>query len=197
MIGFIRGILEMKSQSSVLVDVEGVGYTVTIPAAAYQDLPPLGAEIKLFTHLQVKDDTLELYGFTSPDDRALFLQLMSVTDVGPRTAMNVISGMGAEALREAVRHQDVAALTQVHGVGRKTAERLLLELKDKIGFPLTARAGSANGGASPFYNDVMEALMALGYAPAAIREAMRKAGSALQKDQSVQEGIKLLLRYLS
>ncbi len=195
MIGFLRGNIEAKSPNAVLLDVEGVGYHVTIPVSAYNDLPEVGAEMKMFTHLHMRENALELYGFLTIEDRSLFLQLLSVTDVGPKTAMNVLSGIGSEAFRSAIVNQDLPALTNVPGVGKKTAGRLMLELKDKMGEAMVYR-NARNGMASDVYDDATAALVSLGYTSQMVREAMRKAYDGFKKDMSVQDVIKQTLRYL-
>jgi len=166
-IGFLRGRLAAKHPPVLLVDVNGVGYEVEAPMTTFYDLPETGTEITLHTHLVVREDAHTLFGFAKLADRALFRSLIRISGVGPRMALAILSGMSAEAFARCIRDNDTAALTRVPGVGKKTAERLVVELRDKLG---KGEAGGADvpvmtsGPANPV-EEAVSALIALGYRP--------------------------------
>jgi Holliday junction DNA helicase RuvA len=165
MISFLEGKLAEKGPGRVVLAVGGVGYEVAVPSHTLASLPPQGKQARLFTRLQVKDDGMVLYGFLSQDERILFDQLITVTGVGPKVAMAVLSSMPAEALRRAIATGDVAALTAVTGVGKKVAGRVILDLKDKLGL---AGQDTVSGPIA----EVREALLALGLSVQEAREAL-------------------------
>ena len=190
MIGRLQGTLLEKRPPMVLVDAHGVGYEVDVPMSTFYQLPATGAPVTLFTHLLVREDAHQLYGFATEAERALFRQLLKIAGVGARTALAVLSGMSVADLRQAVAAQDTGRLTKVPGIGKKTAERLLLELKDKLKGDAAATASPAavsSGG------DIVNALVALGYNE---REAAW-ALSQLDANASVAEGIRQALKLLS
>ena len=161
MIGRIQGKLLEKNPPQILVDVHGVGYEIDVPMSTFYNLPDIGQEITLLTHFIVREDAQLLYGFATAKERAAFRQLIKISGVGARTALAVLSGMSVDALAQAVAQQECAMLTRVPGIGKKTAERLVLELKGKIsaeldGVTLSAAAGDNRA-------DVAAALVALGY----------------------------------
>src|SRR5512138_207007 len=166
MISFLHGKLVDALPTQVTLDVHGVGYEVLIPLSSFDKLPPVGQEVKLLTHLAIREDAHVLYGFMSAAERDLFrLLIHTVSGIGPKIALNVLSGMSVVALRGAVASGDVKALSQISGVGRKTAERIVVELKDKIGAAGAWEASSARRALSPEeqkLNDAVLALMALG-----------------------------------
>lgn len=187
MIGRLKGRLEAKHPPQVLVDVGGVAYELDVPMSTFYTLPATGESVSLFTHLSIKEDAHTLYGFASLEERAAFRQLIRISGVGPRTALSVLSGLSVGELAEAVALQDAGRLTKIPGIGKKTAERLLLELKGKL-----AEAASPLSREKP--SDVVNALLALGYnekeallavkglAPGlAVAEAIRAALKALAK----------------
>ena len=188
MIGRLTGTLAEKSPPQVLVDVGGVGYELDVPMSTFYNLPALGERLTLLTHLVVREDAHLLYGFASGPERTTFRQLIRIAGVGPRTALAILSGLSVSELAQAVSRQDGARLVKVPGIGKKTAERLLLELKDKLAPDLsTATVVHDSQG------DIVQALVALGYNE-------REAASALKSlppDVAVAEGIKLALRALS
>jgi holliday junction DNA helicase RuvA len=173
MIGRLRGAIALKAIQEILVDVGGVGYRVVIPLSTFYRLGPEGEPVTLLIHTHVREDALTLFGFLSTDEQSLFERLISVSGVGPKLAINILSGIDAAELRSALRSSDVARLTRVPGVGKKTAERLVLELKDKL--PAAAPSDAAlPGAATSTKDDLLSALANLGYSrPEAERGADR------------------------
>jgi holliday junction DNA helicase RuvA len=186
MIGRLQGILLQKDPPRVLVDVGGVGYDVDVPMSTLYDLPAIGAKVTLLTHFVVREDAQLLYGFLTESEREAFRQLVKISGVGPRTALAVLSGMSIEDLAQAVSLQESGRLTKVPGIGKKTAERLLLELKGKFAQSIVGSSTSVSDTGS----DVLRALLALGYSE---KEAVM-AIKSLPAGVSVSEGIKLALK---
>ncbi len=191
MIGRLAGVLLQKTPPLILLDVQGVGYEVDVPMSTFYDLPALGQPIALFTHLVVREDAHLLFGFLTESERALFRQLLKISGVGPRLALSVLSGLSLADLTDAVTRQDSARLTRIPGVGKKTAERLLLELKEKLA-PLASSAVPAGAPLSST-NEIAHALAALGYND---REAVW-AIKQLPADLLLEEGIRRALKLLS
>ena len=191
MIGRLVGILAQKQPPLVLVDVQGVGYELDVPMSTFYQLPAVGERVALYTQLVVREDAHQLYGFLTEAERGTFRQLLKVAGVGARTALAVLSGLSVAELVEAVTRQDTGRLTRIPGIGKKTAERLLLELKDKLGADVTV--GLAGPRAMPVSSDVLHALVALGYNE---REALA-AMKTVAADASVADGIKQALKTLS
>jgi Holliday junction DNA helicase RuvA len=190
MIGRLSGTLSDKNPPQVLVDCGGVGYEVDVPMSTFYNLPGVGEKVSLLTHFVVREDAQILYGFGSAGEREAFRQLIKISGVGPRTALSVLSGMSVADIAQAVTAQDAARLVKVPGIGKKTAERLLLELKGKIGADL----GLAGGGAtSDAQADIQQALVALGYSDKEASASLK----ALPRDVGVSEGIKLALKALA
>ena len=189
MIGRIAGRLIAKHPPQVVVDVQGVGYELDVPMSTLYQLPATGVDVVLLTHLLVREDAHQLFGFATESERSVFRQLLRISGVGARTALSVLSGMSVADLREAVARQDSARLTKVPGIGKKTAERLLLELKDKLDVAVIAVRAQTDGAGS----DVVHALLALGYSDKEARNAVAKLESGL----SVTEGIRQALKALS
>ncbi|MDB5860858.1 MAG: ruvA [Ramlibacter sp.] len=191
MIGRLTGTLSDKNPPQVLVDCNGVGYEVDVPMSTFFNLPGLGEKVSLLTHFVVREDAQILYGFGSASERAAFRELIKISGVGPRTALSVLSGMSVADIAQAVTAQDAGRLVKVPGIGKKTAERLLLELKGKIGADL-----GLPGGGTPVNDhqtDILQALVALGYSDKEAQAALK----ALPKDASVSEGIKQALKALA
>jgi holliday junction DNA helicase RuvA len=188
-IGRIAGRLIAKHPPQVVVDVHGVGYELDVPMSTLYQLPATGADVVLLTHLLVREDAHQLFGFATESERSVFRQLLRISGVGARTALSVLSGMSVADLRDAVARQDSGRLTKVPGIGKKTAERLLLELKDKLDVAVIAVRAQADGAGS----DVVHALLALGYSDKEARNAVAKLESGL----SVTEGIRQALKALS
>ena len=182
MIGFIRGTLLHKDPPVVVVDVGGLGYEVEAPSSTWARLPPLGQVVELRTHLVIREDQHLLFGFATEGERQLFRDLLKVTGVGARTALAILSGISVEGLVRAVQDKDVAALTKVPGVGRKTAERLILDLRERVeamasaGLVPTAPAAAKSGGGTA--DEVYDALVSLGYKPAEARRMLDQARPA-------------------
>jgi holliday junction DNA helicase RuvA len=189
MIGRLSGRLIARRPPQIVVDVQGVGYELDVPMSTLYQLPANGSEVALHTHLIVREDAHQLYGFATEEERTMFRQLLRISGVGARTALAVLSGMSVAEVREAVTGQDAGRFTRIPGIGKKTAERLLLELKDR----LTATVAAAPAGAVHERGDVMSALIALGYSD---REAER-AVATLTPGLGVTDGIRQALRVLS
>jgi holliday junction DNA helicase RuvA len=190
MIGRIHGKLVEKHPPQIVVDVGGVGYEVDVPMSTFYNLPATGAEVALYTHLAVREDAHQLFGFATEAERHAFRQLLKISGVGARTALSVLSGLSVSDLRDAVVNQDSGRLTKVPGIGKKTAERLLLELRDKLDAVLAAPAAAKGDGKA---GDVMNALLSLGYNDKEAAWAVRQ----LPEGLAVADGIKQALRLLS
>lgn len=190
MIGRLSGILVEKNPPNLLVDCHGVGYEVAVPMSTYYNLPGLGEKLVLLTHLAIREDAHVLFGFGSAEERNTFKELVKISGVGARTALAILSGMSVADLAQAVTLQEAGRLTRVPGIGKKTAERLLLELKGKLGADLGVAAGAAQHDAGA---DVLKALLALGYSDKEALLAMKQ----VPKDATVSDGIKHALKALS
>jgi len=174
MIGFVRGKLVIKAPPHLTVDVGGVGYDIEAPMSTFYSLPALGSEVRLLTHLVVREDAHILYGFGTQEERALFRNLLKVSQIGPKIALAILSGVSVEGFATLVKMQDSAALTKIPGVGRKTAERVLLEMKDR----LDALEQAVVSGAIPMTPSSTEgeawtALVALGYKPTEVTAMLK------------------------
>ena len=189
MIGKLTGTLLEKNPPQILIDCHGVGYEVDVPMSTFYGLPAVGERVALLTHFVVREDAQILYGFATPTEREAFRQLIRISGVGPRTALSVLSGMSVADLAQAVTAQESGRIVKVPGIGKKTAERLLLELKGKLGADLGAPLGARNDA----QNDILQALLALGYNDKEAAAALK----ALPADVGVSEGIKLALKALA
>jgi Holliday junction DNA helicase RuvA len=189
MIGRLSGLLLDKNPAQLIVDCNGVGYEVGVPMSTFYNLPATGERITLLTHMVVREDAQLLYGFGTTQERELFRELIKISGIGARTALAILSGMSVNDLTQAVTLQEVGRLTRIPGIGKKTAERLLLELKGKLG----AELGAAPGTEGESSNDVLSALLALGYSEKEALLAIKQvpAGS------SVSDGIRQALKALS
>ncbi len=190
MIGRLSGILLEKNPPQLLIDCNGVGYEVGVPMSTFYNLPALGEKVVLLTHMAVREDAHLLYGFASLEERNVFKELIKISGVGARTALSILSGMSIGDLIQAVTLQESGRLTKVPGIGKKTAERLLLELKGKLGADLGATSAVAHGDAS---SDIMNALVALGYSDKEAVLALKQVPAGA----GVSDGIKLALKALS
>ena len=199
MIGFIRGKLVVKTPPHLTVDVGGVGYDIEAPMSTFYTLPALGSEVRLLTHLVVREDAHILYGFGTQEERALFRNLLKVSQIGPKIALAILSGVSVEGFATLVKLQDTAALTKIPGVGRKTAERVLMEMKDKL--DALSEAGIANSaGAMPMASSSTEgeawtALVALGYKPAEVTQMLKPlAGSGGSTEELIRRALQGAVR---
>ena len=201
MIAFVQGKLVEALPTLAIVEVQGLGYEVLIPLSSYDKLPKPGQEVKLLTHLAVREDAHVLYGFISQAERDLFRLLIStVSGIGPKLALNVLSGMNAVAFRGAVASGDVKALSQIPGVGKKTAERIVVELRDKVGEAGAWEASSARRALSPEdqkINDAALALMALGFKQVEAHDTVRRTAGTLGPQASVEDIVRASLRKAS
>jgi Holliday junction DNA helicase RuvA len=191
MIGRLSGTLVEKNPPQILLDVQGVAYEVDVPMSTFYNLPNLGDKVSLFTHLVVREDAHLLFGFGSENERRAFRQLIKISGVGARTALSVLSGLSVAELAQAVTLQESGRLTKIPGIGKKTAERLLLELKDKLGADLTTAVGIIR--AAPVTADVLNALISLGYSDKEAVHAVKQ----LPAGVAVADGIKQALRLLA
>ena len=191
MIGRLTGILVEKNPPQLLLDVQGVAYEVDVPMSTFYNLPATGDRVTLFTHLVVREDAHLLFGFGTEQERRAFRQLVKISGVGARTALSVLSGLSVAELAQAVTMQDTGRLTKIPGIGKKTAERLLLELKDKLGVDVTTTVGIHRP--APTMSDVLNALLSLGYSD---REAVA-AVKALPEGLAVGDGIRQALKLLA
>ncbi len=188
MIGRLTGTLAGKSPPQLLIDVNGVGYEVDVPMSSFYNLPVIGERVTLLTHFIVREDAQILFGFLTHDERQTFRLLIKITGVGPRMALALLSGLSVGELAQAVARQETGRLVKVPGIGKKTAERLLLELKGKLGDAITAPASVANDAQA----DILQALIALGYSDREAAAALK----TLPTGASVSDGIKLALKSL-
>jgi holliday junction DNA helicase RuvA len=189
MIAHLRGRLLTKQPQQAIVEAAGVGYDVAISVSTYTSLPAEGAEVALHIHTQVREDTLSLYGFLDRNDKRIFEKLITVSGVGPKLAITIQSGLPADRLVAALRAQDHATLTRIPGVGKKLAERLVVELKDKL--EDMAAAAPAVAAAGPAAEDVLSALVNLGYQRPSAQKAIE---TAVAKDKNVGEHFDALFR---
>ena len=188
MIGRITGILIEKNPPTICVDVNGLGYEIDVPMSTMYELPELGATLTLHTHLSIREDAHVLYGFAKASERQAFKTLIKVSGIGPKTALGILSGLSVDDLASAIQAQDIALLTRAPGIGKKTAERMILELRDKF-------TTSPNNISAPTSDrsDILNALLALGYNNTEVNKAIKK----VPTDVSVSEGIRQALQILS
>ncbi len=190
MIGRLAGTLLEKNPPQILLDVQGVAYEVDVPMSTFYNLPGVNEKVVLHTHLIVREDAHLLFGFGTLDERAAFRQLLKISGVGPKLALSVLSGLSLADLADAVARKEAGRLTKIPGVGKKTAERLLLELQGKFAVIAPAAGGAAAGASS---GDVLNALIALGYSEKEADWAARQ----LPADVGVSDGIRQALKFLS
>ena len=196
MIGHVRGRLLAKHPPQLLVDVGGLGYELEAPMSTFYGLPAVGADVALYTHLVVREDAHILYGFGTPEERALFRNLLKVSQVGPKMALSILSGVSVDGFSSIVKLGDAASLTKIPGVGRKTAERLLVEMKDRLdalsGLP--AEMTPINGG-SKTEGEAWSALVALGYKPAEVTAMLKPfAGSGESTEELIRRALQGTVR---
>ncbi|MGH8711063.1 MAG: Holliday junction branch migration protein RuvA [Burkholderiales bacterium] len=188
MIGRITGKLIEKRPPLVLLEVQGVGYEIDVPMSTFYQLPAIGSQVTLHTHLVVREDAHLLFGFGSEEERAAFRRLLKISGVGARTALAVLSGLSVADLQQAVRAEDSSRLTKIPGIGKKTAERLLLELRGKLEMILSSGAAPAASGSQ----DVLNALLALGYNEREANWAIGQLSDGLPVADGIRQALKLL-----
>ncbi len=194
MIEYLHGILVSKEPVSVVIDVHGIGYTVNISLSTYDALPKPGEEVRLLTHFHVREDAMQLFGFSSAEERALFRQLQTISGIGARTALTILSGINPAELRGRVLSGDVPALTRIPGIGRKTAERIIVELRDVFSRTSPPSGGEGSAAAS-LRDEALLALQALGYARQHAEKAVAgilRDGEATTPGDVVKRALKLL-----
>jgi Holliday junction DNA helicase RuvA len=199
MIGSLAGVLRLKAPPHLLLEVGGVGYELEAPMSTFYGLPPVGERLRLLTHLVVREDAQVLYGFASAEERALFRHLLKVSGVGPRIALAILSGITVAVFASAVRAQDTSTLTRIPGVGRKIAERLIIEMRDRLegvpGVPEFAAAGAASTLAAGPASEAYRALLALGYKPQEATQLLKAVEAAVAPELSGAElGTEELIR---
>ncbi len=195
MISYLRGKLAFKAPMQAVVDVGGVGYGVSISLVTYDQLPPLEGDVRLFTHMHVREDRMELFAFADENEREVFEMLIGVSGIGPSLALTILSGMSLRDLQEAIANERVSELTNIKGIGKRTAERLVLDLRDKISVSAPAAGGDGGGASgSSTSEEAVMALMALGMSPSDARQAVRKANERHGADLTVQQLIKFALK---
>jgi Holliday junction DNA helicase RuvA len=200
MIAHIQGGLNFKSPEYLIIDVDGIGYEVQVPLTTFYDLPDIGSTVSLHIHTHVREDALQLYGFKSRDEKQLFVRLMSVAGIGPRLAVNILSGITPVELAQTLLQGDLARLISIPGVGRKTAERIMVELRDKVpslvlsqdvAIPAKQSADAA------MIEDALSALVNLGYKKGVAKRAIDEAQQQLQEEATLEILLKESLRSLA
>jgi holliday junction DNA helicase RuvA len=200
MFDYIKGTLEEKDFGEAIVEAAGVGYSLNIPMSTYEKLPSVGREVKIFTHHHVREDAEKLYGFITKDERELFRQVIGISNIGPKTAMSILSGVSTDVLKECVKTSDASRLKKIPGIGEKTAQRLVMELKGKLEF-LHDSGGSAGGltgkrGSSGSRAEAFDAMISLGYAEKQVQAALTRVESVLEQEAPVEEWIKKALQVI-
>jgi Holliday junction DNA helicase RuvA len=191
MIGRLHGTLLDKSPPQILLDVGGMGFEVDVPMSTLYDLPAVGQTVTLLIHTVIREDAHLLYGFATAGERATFRELLKISGIGPRIALAVLSGLSVAEIAQAVTQQDTARFTRVPGIGKKTAERLLLELKGKLGADL---GGGAAAGAAGSTSDVLQALVSLGYSEREAAAAVKTLPEGCSVDDGIRQALKSLAR---
>ena len=194
MIGRIQGTLLEKNPPQILVDANGVGYEIEVPMSTFYNLPVGGQKVSLYTHLVVREDAHLLFGFGTETERRAFRQLLKISGVGARTALAVLSGLSVNELVEAVAAQETGRLVKIPGIGKKTAERLLLELKDKLGTEFAPAGGTAAPRERPAASDILNALLALGYSDREAQNALKQLPDGLSVSDGIRQALKLLAK---
>ena len=192
MIGRIAGVILEKHPPQILVEAAGVGYEIEVPMSTFYNLPATGERVALFTHLIVREDAHLLFGFGTEQERRAFRQLLKINGVGARTALSVLSGLSVAELAQAVTRQETGRLTKIPGIGRKTAERLLLELKDKLGADVTSTVGIHR--TPPAMSDVLNALFSLGYSDKEAVAAVKQLPEGIAVGDGIRQALKLLAK---
>ncbi|MDX1609006.1 MAG: Holliday junction branch migration protein RuvA [Halofilum sp. (in: g-proteobacteria)] len=202
MIGRLEGILALKQPPGLLVDVNGVGYELEAPLSTFYELPAVGEPVTLYTHLVVRDDAHLLFGFARESERRLFRTLLKVSGVGARMALAILSGMSADDFARCIEHDDVTALTKLPGIGRKTAQRLVVEMRDRLdagglgdALPASGGKGAVEGAAGDPVADATSALVALGYRPAEAARMIRDVSTqGLSTEDIIRRALQAVVR---
>lgn len=196
MISYVRGVLDHKEPNRVIVDVNGVGYEVFVPLSTYQELPAIGGQVKLHTHHHVREDSMNLYGFLSSEEKEVFEMVLSISGVGSKVALSILSSMSVDEFRRAVAQGDMKALTKIPGIGKKSAERMVLELKDKIGkVRIDERMLRILEAEST--NDAVSALLSLGASQSAAEYAVYRAERLLGEEAKIEDLVSQALKLLA
>jgi Holliday junction DNA helicase RuvA len=199
MFEYIRGTLQDKDPGEAVVEASGVGYSLIIPLSTYDKLPSVGAEVKILIHHHVREDAEKLFGFLTRVERDLFRQIIGISNIGPKTALSVLSGVSPEALKECVAGSDASRLKKIPGVGEKTAQRLVMELKGKIDFLKGSEESDESGSkAAPSVSrsEAFHALVSLGYAEKQVQAALTRVESVLDGNARAEEWIKKALQVI-
>lgn len=194
MIGSLRGRLTLKQAPSVIIECHGVGYEVETPMSTFLELPPTGNELFLFTHMVVREDAQMLFGFATEEERALFRMLLKISGVGAKMGLAVLSAMSVDGFRRCVEYEDAASLVKVPGVGKKTAERLIIEMRDRIDTPSAQSASTTVEVQAGAKSEAVDALISLGYKP---REVQKLIGELDVDGKSAEDIIRLALRQVA
>jgi Holliday junction DNA helicase RuvA len=204
MIGYVRGQIQNRWEGGVVLDVNGIGHEIQMPASSVAKLPPSGQEVTVFTHLAWREDAISLYGFDRLETRDMFRLLLEVSGVGPRLALNILSAFAAEELLQVLARGDTERLQAIHGVGRKTAERLCVDLRERAKRLLSHKTKETaealpmeRDGSGTIRDDALSALIYLGYRPAEAKSALAEALSSMDKEAQVEDVIKTALRGLA
>lgn len=196
MISYVRGILVEKTPARIIVESGGVGYEILIPLSSFDTIGEVGSEVRVYTHFHVREDSHTLFGFATPEERKLFQMLISVSGIGPRSALTILSGVSVEDFCEAIAGEQVDFLTAISGVGRKTAQRLIVELKSRIAEErVRIGVGGRRVGAHTLISEAVQALVSLGFPRASARKAVEKCISESDRELDVEELIRGALRY--
>ncbi len=197
MISYVRGMLDHKEPNYVIVDVNGIGYEVFIPLSTYQELPAVGDQVKLHTHHHVREDAAHLYGFLSSEEREVFELVLSISGVGAKVALSILSSLSVDRFRSAVVQGDMKTLTKIPGIGKKSAERMVLELKDKIGKIHIDEEMVRLIGVAESSNDAVAALLNLGAGQSAAEYAVYRAERLLGEDAEIQDVVTQALKLIA
>ncbi len=191
MIEHLRGILQHKSPTFIVIETGGIGYKINLPLASYELLPAEGDEIKINTYLHYREDNLALYGFLSQEERDFFLLLISISKIGPKSALRMLSSISPSEFKKAIKREDLTTLTDIPGIGKKTAQRLILELKERV-----AEEEIIEGGDEELVKDALSALFSLGYTRNEARKAIKEAIDSSKEELDLASLIKKALRYI-
>ena len=203
MIGYVKGILEEADDQCIIVDNHGIGYRIFVPGSVFSGAIPIGQEVKVYTYLNVKEDAMQLYGFATRDDLRVFKLLLGVNGIGPKAGLGILSALSADDLRFAVLADDAAAIAKAPGIGKKTAEKLILELKDKLKLEdalenaanaVQNTADTSAGMANEMTGEAVQALVALGYGNTEALKAVRQV--EITEEMSVEDVLRQSLKYM-